>query len=278
MCGSVCVVWSHSRSTCPPSSAFSRRRRCPGRAPSVSSTPTVFWNSMPHSCDTAPRPACAKVQLVARWPSRSRSGRRRCSAAGPCGRAASSARRPPGRRTRSRSAGCTAACGTAPGAVAMPLWWIRHGVAVGRGRGHRVGRQGAAGAGLVFHHHRLAERLGHRRGQRARHHVGGPAGSERHHQRDRCAWDKPCASRGGGHGQCRTAARELRVIIDVSPGMRVDVIEAAVRRSRSGSDRDRARTPSESSAWHRCVRPGLRRSASRCGSTARPRAAAGGRR
>ena len=63
----------------------------------------------------------------------------------------------------------------------------QHGIAVGRGTGGAAGSDHAAGAADVLDDELLAERLRHAVLDDARDRIGGAAGRERHHQRDRTA-------------------------------------------------------------------------------------------
>ena len=74
-------------------------------------------------------------------------------------------------------------------------WRQQQRVAVGRGLRHRIGAEIAAGAGLVLHHHRLAEALAEFSADKARERVGGAAGGERNHEGDRARGHQGCAER-----------------------------------------------------------------------------------
>ena len=54
----VLVVWSHMKSTWPPTMSVSAGP-VPSYGTSCSLTPMAFWNSRPHRCDAAPMPALA---------------------------------------------------------------------------------------------------------------------------------------------------------------------------------------------------------------------------
>ncbi|MNN55412.1 hypothetical protein D3C81_1702850 [compost metagenome] len=71
------------------------------------------------------------------------------------------------------------------------------GIAVRRGLGHGVHADIAARAGAVLDHHRLAQFLAHALAYRARHQVGGAAGSVGHDKADRPG-RITVAGRGGG--------------------------------------------------------------------------------
>jgi hypothetical protein len=79
------------------------------------------------------------------------------------------------------------------------------GIAVGRGAGGILHRDGALAAGLVVHEHGLAQALAHLHGQRAGDHVGAAARPVGHDQADR-ALGLPVLrgmgrSQPGGHHQ-----------------------------------------------------------------------------
>ena len=60
----VLVVWSHMKSTWPPTRSVSAGP-VPWYGTSWSLTPAAFWNSRPHRWDAAPMPALARVTLPA---------------------------------------------------------------------------------------------------------------------------------------------------------------------------------------------------------------------
>ena len=67
----------------------------------------------------------------------------------------------------------------------------QQGVAIGRRLGHRLGRQVAAHARLVLHHHRAAELLTEGLGQGPRHRICGPPRRRAHqdpNRRSTAAW------------------------------------------------------------------------------------------
>ncbi|MNX57975.1 hypothetical protein D3C86_888020 [compost metagenome] len=74
----------------------------------------------------------------------------------------------------------------------------QQGVAVGLGPSHEARADGRAAAGLVLHHHRLAQALFQRARQAARHDVGRPPGRVRIDQRDGVV--RIASRHGGGRG------------------------------------------------------------------------------
>jgi hypothetical protein len=87
-------------------------------------------------------------------------------------------------------------------------------VAVGFGLRDVVGAERRARPGLAFDDHRLAEARLQLVGQRARQHVGGAAGRERHDQRDRLVGprlgERTAGGQGGGERQVLEAALHLK--------------------------------------------------------------------
>jgi hypothetical protein len=79
-------------------------------------------------------------------------------------------------------------------------------VAVGRGLAYFHRGDGAVGAGLVLHHHRLAENLAERLRDDAHDDVGRRSGAERHHDADRLGRELCCRRSGGQHeGKAKNA-------------------------------------------------------------------------